>query len=65
MIGVAMLAPHVGQRVLHDVEGQAVLHEDRARHILARQVVVADSAIDNGARIDAVVRFSGGLKIVQ
>ena len=56
-----MFVPLVGQRVFHDVEGQAVLQEDRARHVVARQVVVADAAKDHCSWADAIERLDSYL----
>ena len=64
-IGVTMLAPAVGQRVLHDIKGQTLLHEDGTCHIAARLVVVADSTIEHCARVDAIVRLDAGMKVVE
>ena len=60
VVGVAMLASGIGQRVFNYVERLSCwVDEGRTSHVLAREVVVANGSVDHGAAADAAQRLHG------
>ena len=59
LVGIAMFASCIGEGVLHNVEGPQGGGGDkgRARHVVARPVVVADAAESHGTRRYAIEGF--------